>query len=116
LVATENFILKLMRKVLCGLIAILFLSCSSYKFDFVPTTESAHSVLNITLEKRGIITQGQLFLAFTKGFENELIIIKQKNDTILNSSISTDGKKIADALKINKNSPIEIHFKKSSQN
>jgi hypothetical protein len=91
-------------------ILITLISCSPYKFIFVPVKNDTSEKLSKVLSK--YLKNDELFLTFTKSYDNDNIKVYE-NSEIKFDSVITTGKKIyglAKAFKVNKNSIVTIYF------
>jgi hypothetical protein len=87
---------------------ITFISCSPYKFIYVPVKNDTSEKLSKVLSK--YLKKEELFVTFTRSYDN---IKVYENSEIRFDSVITTGKKIyglAKAFKVNKNSIVTIYF------
>lgn len=88
-------------------ICFLLFSCSSYKFEYVPTNDNA--TLGLSKSLSNYLKADESYLSFTKSYKNSKIKILENNKVLFDSVIST-GDKIAKTFKINQNSNVIIYF------
>lgn len=97
-------------KPIIQLITILIFtsSCNSYKLNYYPTSYELMDRKSNVLED--LIKKDELFLIFTKGFENTTVKLLENNNIIFDSSMVTKKNGRAETLKVNINSNLKIYF------
>lgn len=90
------------------LICCLLFSCSSYKFEYIPTSDKI--LLGLSKSLSNNLKEDELYLSFTKTYKNSKIRIIENNEILFDSLISTDNKKITKTFKINKNFNVQIYI------
>jgi hypothetical protein len=105
--------MKIKKCILVVLVLATGISCSSYKFTFVPIKEDTPEKLSSVLSS--YLKEDELFLIFTKSYKDSPIKIYENNEVKFDSLITTDDlgfKGIARAFKVNKNSEVIVFFDK----
>lgn len=85
-----------------------FFSCVSYKYEFRPTNKTVNLGLSKALAKN--LKEDQLYLSFTKSYNQSRIKIYENNKILFDSLMPADKKYITKAFKVNKSSDIMIYF------
>lgn len=97
--------MKKYKVILAAFVIISIVSCHSYKFVFAPTDGV---IATKTFSK--ILKEDQLFLVFTKAYDNSKITVYENKIVLFDSIIPPPRKNITKVFKVNINSNITIHF------
>jgi hypothetical protein len=97
--------MKKYKVILAAFVIISIVSCQSYKFVFAPTDGV---IATKTFSK--ILKEDQLFLVFTKAYDNSKITVYENKIVLFDSIIPPPRKNITKVFKVNINSNITIHF------
>lgn len=98
-----------MKKIIiCFVLLILTISCVNYKYLYIPTSEATSNGLSKSLQ--GTLKSEQLFLSFSKSFENSKVEIFENDVLLFNGLLSSTDTRFTKVIKISSLSQIRIQF------
>jgi hypothetical protein len=100
---------KLINYLIILFTLVIFYSCSNYKTVSFPASEDSVNKLNNML--KNVINENELFLIFTKDFDNSNVKIENNDKLVFEGLITTNDTGKAKVLKVDKNTKITITFK-----
>lgn len=92
------------------IISIVFLSCSNYKLQFVPTDDIIKSKLDDAFFELYKIDTNELYFSFTKSYNNYHIKVIENDSILYDSLVTTGDKGLAKTFKVNGNSDVTVYF------
>ncbi len=99
---------KLVKFLVLFIAITTMISCSSYKYLYGYATEDSYKRVSKSLEY--VMKKEELFLVFTKDYENSKVKVVQNEAVLFEGDISNNKNGMAKVVRVNINSEVTVDF------